>query len=511
MKKIPLFITVLIFLVFFQGGITHGWQGRMAGMGDPYGLIKDESDFLIHPADIANGQGINFYGNYRFNYTNVMDWNHSRTYFTPFGNDYNPIENSGHEWEQSGLLGAAFPLGPGRMGLFFEYAGKRGDFKGENNEFFNQNYFSHRFSFDNDLDSFVLRLLYGLPIGGFKFGNEIQLAYRLEENKIFINENSGFQYYWNSPLGNYFQWINLHQFLFPFDAKYWEGILKSCLEGAIGPVKIAFTMKGGLIFWGDNKYKASAIGSMGPGFIDGVGDVEGWNIGGDFWMRYPLTEDLSIPFLVKINYQEKNTSVCCVGMGNIFGLGISGSGNYKNREKNFQVEAGGGFDKELKKGTKIGTGIYYNYLQSKNNFKYQAVDDTGFLQIVDHSNYPDQTEHRVIFRFAGEQEISSMFSVRMGLNLFYGWVKEDFNFNFADSTGYSYVDNVSLSGSRWGIGASLGGTLKFDRLSFEPFISGGYQKLRLNGDGYDTSYPSIIDSDKLKKEWLIGGGLSVRF
>ena len=104
-----------------------------------------------------------------------------------------------------------------------------------------------------------------------------------------------------------------------------------------------------------------------------------------------------------------------------------------------------------------------------------------------------------------------MFSVRMGLNFFYGWVKEDFNFTYAESTGYSYIDNVSLSGSRWGIGASLGGTLKFDRLSFEPFIGGGYQKLRLNGDGYETSYPSIIDSDKLKKEWFIGGGLSIKF
>ena len=49
-------------------------------------------------------------------------------------------------------------------------------------------------------------------------------------------------------------------------------------------------------------------------------------------------------------------------------------------------------------------------------------------QIVDHSNYPDQTEHRVILRLAGEQEISPMFSVRMGLNFFYGWVKEDFKF-----------------------------------------------------------------------------------
>ncbi len=42
---------------------TQAWQGRMAGMGGVYGLVEDESDFLTHPALIANGQGLNFYGN----------------------------------------------------------------------------------------------------------------------------------------------------------------------------------------------------------------------------------------------------------------------------------------------------------------------------------------------------------------------------------------------------------------------------------------------------------------
>jgi hypothetical protein len=513
MKKAPLFILIIAFLVFSLAGISHSWQGRMAGMGDPYGLIKDESDFLIHPAAIAKGQGINFYGYYRFNYTDVMDRNHNRTYFTPFGNDLNPIENSGHEREQNGLLGAAFPLGPGRMGLFFEYAGKRGDFSGRNNEFFDPDSYFHRFKFNNDLDSFALRLLYGLPVGGFKVGGEIQLAYRLEENKTFINEDSGFQLYWNSPLGNYYQWINLHQFLFPFDSKYWEGIIKGSLKGAIGPAKIAFTMRGGLIFWSDNKYKASSEGTLGPSIVDGSGDVKGWNVGGDFWLRYPLSKDLSIPFLVKINYQDKTRDASGSGTGDIFGFGIAGIGDYKNKEKNFQIEAGAGLDKELTKGTRIAAGLYYNYLQSKNSFKGFGLDTgTGDWAMVDHSNYPDQTEHRVVMKIAGEKELTPMFAMRMGLNFFYGWVKEDFKFNYSEfAPFYSYVDNISLDGSRWGIGAFLGGTVKFERISIEPFVGGGYQKLKLDGDGYDTSYPSTIESDKLKKEWFIGGGFSIKF
>jgi len=345
MKKVHLFILIIGFMILYLAGPGHSWEGRMAGMGDPYGLIEDESDFLIHPSGIANGKDINFYGNYRFNWRDVPDWNHNRTYFaSPPPNDYNPIENSGHEWQHNGLLGAAFPIGPGRMGLFLEYTGKRGDYSGRNNEFYDPNYYFNRFSFDSDHDAFALRLLYGLPLGGFKLGGEIQLAYRLEENKTFIYEDwlgGTYQLYWNFPFGNLFAWINLHQFLFPYDSKYWEGILKGSLKGEIGPVKIAFTMKGGLIFWGDNKYEATSDGIGGSGFIDVSGDVKGWNIGSDFWLRYPLSKELSIPFLVKINYQDKNRDASGRGSWSIvLGPGVLGTGDYKNKEKTYRLKQG---------------------------------------------------------------------------------------------------------------------------------------------------------------------------
>ncbi|HEX2967207.1 MAG TPA: hypothetical protein VHO84_15585, partial [Syntrophorhabdaceae bacterium] len=66
MKKgaiVCMFLTVSLLLCTAP---VHAWQGRMAGMGNAYGLVEDESDFLIHPAGIANGQGLNFYGNMRF-------------------------------------------------------------------------------------------------------------------------------------------------------------------------------------------------------------------------------------------------------------------------------------------------------------------------------------------------------------------------------------------------------------------------------------------------------------
>ena len=118
MKKSCLFIVILSFLVLSLAGVSYGWQGRMAGMGDPYGLVQDESDFLIHPAKIANEKGINFFGNYRFNYTDVGDWNITLTYFNPGAGTFTqyPFKSSGDEWRHEGLLGAVYSTWAGENG-----------------------------------------------------------------------------------------------------------------------------------------------------------------------------------------------------------------------------------------------------------------------------------------------------------------------------------------------------------------------------------------------------------
>jgi hypothetical protein len=57
----------------------------------------------------------------------------------------------------------------------------------------------------------------------------------------------------------------------------------------------------------------------------------------------------------------------------------------------------------------------------------------------------------------------------------------------------------------------LGATVKVQRFSIEPFIGGGYQKLDLDGDGIRTGFSFLSEVDKLKKEWSIGGGFSVKY
>jgi hypothetical protein len=103
----------------------------------------------------------------------------------------------------------------------------------------------------------------------------------------------------------------------------------------------------------------------------------------------------------------------------------------------------------------------------------------------------------------------------MGLSPFYGWVREDFKHDFNSSGVLIFNDDVSLDGSHWGISASLGGTIKFKPVTLEPFISGGWQQLKLNGDGdRRTATGTVInlwEMDKARNEWSIGGGFSVLY
>jgi hypothetical protein len=516
MKKSCLFFVILGFVLFSLAGISQSWQGRMAGMGDPYGLVADESDFLIHPAGIANGKGINFYGGYRFNYTGVSQWDSGLDVFTSTGvlSLDLPKEGSGDEEKHEALLGAAFPMGPGRMGLFFQYSGKRGDYDGRQVEWFlPATYYFDQYDLKSNLDDFSLRLLYGVPLGGFKLGGEFQLAYRQEKNKIMYIEDFSRGLYWlwiNSPWGKAGlggDWRDFFPFMLPFDSKYWEALLKGSLEGTIGPTKIDFTMRGGFIFGGGNKYQYERQAPIGIPVdqFDLDGDVRGWQMGGDLWLRYPLSNGLTLPFLLRMDYQKKTRGGDGTGL-----LSLTGNDyDYESREKNLQIEIGGGVDKELNKGTRIAAGLYYGFLQNKNNF---ILSTTPASVDYDFSEYPDQTEHRVILKLAGEKEISPMVALRMGFDFFYGWVSEDYKFTWP---GVVLIDSFPLDGHRWGIGAFLGGTVKFQRFSLEPFINAGYQKLDLKGDG-DRTAPSgaifnLLEMDKLRKEWSIGGGFSIKF
>jgi hypothetical protein len=397
------------------------------------------------------------------------------------------------------------------MGLLLQYAGRRGDYDGKENELYYGTPYYHRYDMDSDLDAFSLRLLYALPAGGFKVGGEIELAYRREENRTFFNEDvlvGGMRnFITNDIFGQDTEWTNLFPFMFPFDSKFYEAIIKGSLDGAVGAAKLSLTARGGFILSGDNKLKYNRTYPSARG-TDMDGDVEGWRLGGDLWLRYPLKNGLSVPLVLRTEYRKKTRD------GNGPGTGAFAGSNfdYENGQRTFQIEAGGGIDRDLIKGTRIAGGLYYAYLQNRNDFSVTRLLAAG-RRDYDHSDYPDQTEHRLTMKLAGEKELSRSVTMRMGLNFFYGWVKEDYKFAYTETVTPSnnYTTKTSLDGHQWGVNASLGSTFKFQRFSIEPFLGGGYRKIDLKGDGYETATPANLDMDKMKKEWLIGGGFSVLF
>jgi hypothetical protein len=503
-------LPLLPLLVFGLASPSYSWQGRMGGMADPYGLIADESDYLIHPAKIAKGEGVRFYGDYRFTYTGVVDWNYDLDEFNTAGTltDFYHFSGSGQEYNHNALVGAAFPLGPGRMGFFFTYEGMRGDYDGNEDRLATSNFAEYDLA--EDLDNFALRLLYGLPIGGFKLGGEVQFAYRQEENETWWQRLvGGPETYLNQYFGPLQPYSNLSPFLFPYDSSYWEALLKGSLEGKMGPLDLEFTLRGGFIFGGDNQLKYDAVIGPASYAYDLDGGVSGWRIGGDLWVRYPINNTLSVPLLVRIDYQEKARDGDGAGS-----LTLSGSTfSYDNEEKDFAIEVGGGVNKELAKGTKIAAGIYYSYLDQKDDFQV-VWTPVGFWQVYDHSDYPAAIEHRVRLSLAGEREISPAVTLRLGLNGFYGWVQEELEYTYTTSALFFDRYDISLAGSHWGIGVSLGGSVRFRHFTVEPFFAAGYEELALDGDGDhvpSVGLTQLYEMDSTRRAWNIGGGVSILY
>jgi hypothetical protein len=504
MRKSCLLLGILGFLVLSMAVPAYSWLGRMGGMEDPFGLVQDESDFLIHPAGIAQGQGVKFYGDYRFAFTDVTDWDIKLSQFNTGGAlvDLLHFDTSGHEYKHNALVGTAFPFGGGRMGFFFTYDGMRGDYDGNVDAFGINNFAAY--DLRKNFDNFALRFLYGRTVGGVDVGFELGAAYRDEQQKTWWNQTDlsvGTQNYiwsWNVPERSLFP------FMIPYDSRYWELLWKMGMAVKLAPLTIEASLRGSAIVSSDNDYKylyQSPVGN--PGYnADMNGDVTGWRIGSDIWMRYPGGGGLTFPVLFSFDYAEKKRD------GNGIGTGPADVGllyDYTHKEDSLDLKVGGGVEKKFDSTALLAAGIYYNYLRAKDDIRLSR----NITEISDNSDFPFHREHRVILRLVGEKEFSPTLALRMGLNFFYGWVDEEFKF-----TDTVVMDKISLDGSHWGIGASLGGTIRIPPIAVEPFINGGWQQFNLDGDGKGSFASTIInlwDMDKSRKEWSIGGGFSIKF
>ncbi len=510
MKKIFGATIVMFFVVVALAGTSYAWQGRMAGMRNPKGLIGDESDFLIHPAKIVAGQGIKYYLDYQFTYTDLIHWDSKLTWYNPGGvgidEYFHNNASSAQQYDHNSLIGAAFPLGKGRMGVFFTYDKQMGDFDGDTD------YDGEPGEFDADshLDNYALSLIYGLPLRNLDLGLELGFAYRSEEQQESFQTNNldlftkNNVWPWEYFDGGFFP------FMIPYDSSYWELLGKAGVKKKLNAVDIDWSVRGGYILSSDSENRYENIWEYSPGgneyHAKANGDVRGYRIGSDLWIRRQVNDGLSLPFLVSVEYTKKDRD------GDGYGTGFYDSGDlyqYEHITRTFEVKAGGGIEKEVKGCGRVGVGLYYNYLQSRDDLWF---DDYG--NIYNNTSYPYHREHRLVLNLAGEQVVSSDFTLRGGLDFFYGWVVSD-DYKAVIDGGDPFI-NLPLDGRNWGIGASLGASKKFSCLTLEPFLKAGYREFDVDEDGewIDTGaaltvYPGTME--KQRSEWFLGAGFSLLF
>ncbi|MBW1813670.1 MAG: autotransporter outer membrane beta-barrel domain-containing protein [Deltaproteobacteria bacterium] len=495
MKKQMGIVVIGLISVFLLFGSSFAWQGRMAGMGDPYGLVQDESDMLIHPAMIMNSSGTRFYTHYRFTYTDVMDWDYEWDLgafgFTDF------FQASGDEYRHEALIGSAFNVGTGRMGIFLTYENQSGDYDGKVDSIRYPGDLD--FDLESDKSDFAFSFLFGFPIDCTAIGFEAGLAYHNEENKV-SQEWAGLNA--TNPIYNMTIfptfWGNTSPYMIPYDSEYMETFLKASAASELGcNADFGLTLNGGYIFFGDNElyYKDDLYI---PAFdVEMDGDVEGWSIGGDFWFRYKIDDSFSLPFLVSASYQEK------VRDGDDDN-NILGDFDYEHKEVTLNIEAGGGLDIALNDTSKIASGIYYQYTENNNDF---SLDMFSMSSWTDMDRIPDYDEHRITLKLAFEKDMSSTVGFRAGLNCFYGWADWDYKNDWMSG---AIKESVSMDGDLWGIGLTLGGTIKIDPMTIEPFIGFAYQETNLDGDG-DLLGVIDIEGDHERNQWLVTTGLSILF
>jgi hypothetical protein len=335
-----------------------------------------------------------------------------------------------------------------------------------------------------------------------KLGGEIQIAYRNEENENYFNDSllAAKNFPWiaeNAPA------INLFPYMIPYNSQYWEALGKLSAEGIVGTMKYAFTIKGGFPFSSKNEYNYNENGFHTSGQEDNSldGNITGWNIGADTWLRFPVNNNMTLPFLLSVGYKQVKRD----------GTGISNyasTASYENETKDIFVKVGGGLDYIPAQGVKLAAGLYYDYLYTQQDMSISDILIASFYYDND-SDMPKQSEHRVTLKAAAEKEFSSTFTLRGGFSIFYGRASSDYSYSAYDNSGSYPVVTVSTSGYNMGVNASVGATWKIDKVSLEPFINGGYIKYSTSGDGlYDTTAVAVNFD---KTNWIIGGGLSLKF
>ena len=272
---------------------------------------------------------------------------------------------SGSERDHDTSIGGTWALGTGRLGIFVKYSLKEGSYDGSSYNGFGPFSIEHEaFAFGTDAQSIAVKILYGFPIGTWKLGTEIGFAHKSHSNFIAQSLDNGGSFI-NVPVNALSAPYDFFIYMMPVDATWNEASFKASAEETIGPGVLTFTPKIATVFHGVSNVNILYT----SGWVDesitvnGTGNVSGWSTGADLWYHIKLNDSTSLPFVVSANYDRKKTNVSTVAITNFVGTVPD---TETSEAKQFVFEIGGGINKQFTKETKAASGLYYEYLQSKN-------------------------------------------------------------------------------------------------------------------------------------------------
>ena len=479
-------------------------KDRTADMAKPYGLLDAETDFLVHPAAMMRVDKVRSYMSFGTVYEKTVEEDIAGDNWA--GKDY--TERGRHDWTAGASVGIVVPVDVGRMGFFVDYGGNlfsRGAYE-QVNTTWNHSNWQYITSDSIQYDAITLKALYARPFtDGVVLGVEIDLANRREQSEFnFLALHDGYR-----------EWGTI-------DSNSWRATLKGSLESMIGPSKLTTTISGGMILGEDGNIArydpASVYHRDGTKAFDHTGH---W-IGLESWLRVPVSANITLPFLLRLDYQKEVREDR--GQGVPSDKGMVGRYLTENSYDRLDIEIGGGIEKRLDRGIKLAGGLYYEYIQSNAGF---ARDDfppyiSNIYQWHTRS-FARRTDHRLTLRLAAERELFPTLTIRGGMAAFAGLPAERNGSTelHIDHSGkrhfYAPTFDSSAGSSRTlGIGGSLGMTWTTKAMVIEPYIHGGLYFDEVCGqvtESTDYTYwkDTAVPGPFRKYTWHTGAGLAVKF
>ena len=470
-------------------------QGRISGMGDPVGLIKDDTDYLVHPSLLSPSR-VNYFLNYSASYDKTKDWNiNAHGEGTALAHQIDlggqgewSFSNHGGSHTHKVQLGVEVPTLGGSWAAILEYTTNQGKY--DNGQAMQG--VAYAWTMDDEERNWNARFLYATKVDTYQLGLEFQLGHKNDKNDQFDTnaQHADPNFAWG---GN-----NFDQFMYmiPCNSRYYEANTKLSFSGGEENRTWAITFKAGLPFAADNQY---ASGFMGRALPVMKGDVQGFNAGADLWLRVAAGPQLSIPFTLSGETRRLQRTGADAASGN----------NYKETTGNDHLGLGFGLDYAASPSSRIATGLYFDHSHYRQDF-YSNTTYLFFAGVYDYSQFPDLRENRVTLKTSLEQTLSPATTLRAGLNLFYGRV----NMTYTDYVQYAATTvDMPSQGSDKGLSLSVGATLKTAALRVEPFIAYTNTRSANNGD-WTTTIRSTVHprtGEFLKTDQIWTAGMTFRY